>query len=240
MRIIFFISALWVAIFGWTFSLKADDGVKVVTAELPPYSIEVGMRPGLMVEILSLIEHRLKGKHKPQYYPWPRAQMLTRVNPNHIIFPLTRTPEREPHYDWAIKVLKVDSIFVTLDGRKLTLEDAKKLDLITVQQSTPFEEFLLDQGFTNIVSSPQSTDRHLLLMERKRVEAWYTSRDLAQYVIANSNLHDEATMSEPIQTGEIYIAFSKKFPPSLRQKYIEIYNELKEDGSIAYILKQYR
>ncbi|MDV7341178.1 transporter substrate-binding domain-containing protein [Terasakiella sp. A23] len=211
-----------------------------MTAELPPYSIEVGMRPGLMVEILSMIEHRLKGRHKPHYYPWPRAQMLTRANANHIIFPLTRTPEREPYYDWAINVMQVDSVFITLDGRKLSLEEAKKLDLITVQQSTPFEEFLKKEGFINIVSSPQPAERHLLLLQKKRVEAWFTSRDLAQYALAENGLSEKATLSEPMESGQIYIAFSKQFPPSLRQQYIDVYNELKEDGSIAYIMKQYR
>ncbi len=240
LRVILFISTIWIASMGGSLSVGANDDVKIVTAELPPYSIEVGMRPGLMLEIISLIQDRLEGKHRTLFYPWPRAQMLAKSNPNHIIFPLTRTPDREDHYDWAINVLQVDSVFVTLDGRKLTLDEAKKLDLITVQQSTPFEEFLLDQGFTNIVSSPHSTDRHLLLMERNRVEAWFTSRDLAQYVIANSKLASQARMSDPIQSGQIYIAFSKKFPPSLRQKYIDIYDELKEDGTIDYILKQYR
>ncbi|WP_028879907.1 substrate-binding periplasmic protein [Terasakiella pusilla] len=220
--------------------LQAADKIKVVTTEIPPYTIEIGMRPGIMIELIKLIEDRIGHKHDITFYPWARAQMLVQSNPNHIIFPLARNSEREDKYDWALKVMQVDAVFVTLNGQKVSLKDAKNLNHITVQQSSPFETLLKEKGFTNVIASARTPDQHLRLLEKGRVDAWYTSKDHAQYTMADTPFASKALFSDPVKSEDVYMAFSKKFPPSLRQKYIDIFNELKEDGMIDHIRKQYR
>lgn len=236
MRALFFLVTLLLAIP----PLQAAEKIKVVTTEIPPYTLEIGMRPGIMIELLKLLEDRTGQKHEIVFYPWARAQMLVQSNPNHIIFPLARTPQREDKYDWALKVMQVDAVFVTVNGQKLSLEDARKLDHITVQQSSPFEALLKQKGFTNVVASARTPYQHLRLLEKGRVQAWYTSKDHAQFTMADTPVAATAKFSDPVKSEDVYMAFSKEFPPSLRQKYIDAFNNLKKDGMIEYIRKQYR
>ena len=217
-----------------------NDKIEIVTSDLSPYSIEVGLRPGFMVEVLSLIEQRLNRQSPIHYYPWPRSQMLARSNDNHIIFPLTRTVKREKDYDWAIDVAPIEFVFVGFGYEHLTLAQAKQLDRITVQSSTPFESFLLKNGFKNVVASPHASETHLRLLEHNRVQAWFTAKDLAQYALLDNKKMKGLKISEAMHVERVYFAMSKKFPPSLKAEYIRVFNELREDGTIDYILKQYR
>jgi len=219
--------------------VKANADIEILTSDLSPYSIEVGLRPGFLVEIVSLIEDRLSTSRSAQYFPWARSQMIVATQENKIIFPLTRTPEREPHYDWIIDVAPIEYVFVTVDGRQLSLEEARGLKRISVQQSTPFESYLKRNGFKNLISSPMPGENHLRLLMAKRTQAWFTAKDLAQYAVLNYGLQ-KVTISDPVKTARVYIATSKKFPPKLKREYQRIFNELLEDGTIAYILKQYR
>jgi len=221
-------------------ALKAEASVNIVTADLPPYSIEVGLRPGILVEIIQAMNDRLEIQSPVEFYPWSRAQLKAKSDVNHIIFPLTRTPDREDHYDWAIEVMPIQMVFVSFNGERLTIDQARALDLIAVQQATPFAEFLKGENFRNLQSSAQGSERLFNMLRRDRADAWFTSKALAEYLISKNHLEKSVQLSEPISNGHIYIAFSKKFPPSLRQEYIETYQKLKEDGTIDYILKQYR
>lgn len=225
----------------WSFSaLAGNDDIQIVTSDLSPYSIDVGMRPGFMVEIVLMIEDGLETGRTPQFYPWSRAQKLTQIRGNHLIFPLTRTPEREDLYDWLIDVAPIEYVFVTLDGRELTLKEAKKLERITVQHSTPFQQFLTRHNFTNLIATPSSSETPLRLLEGGRVQAWFTSKALAHYALEGKSFAQKAKMSHPIKTSRVFIASSKDFPSDVKRAYQRIFYELVEDGSIDYILKQYR
>lgn len=220
--------------------MAAKDDIQIVTSDLSPYSIDVGMRPGFMVEIVLKIEERLGTGRTPQFYPWSRAQKLTELGKNHLIFPLTRTPEREDAYHWLIDVAPIEYVFVTLDGRELTLEEAKKLNRITVQQSTPFQQFLARHNFTSLITTPSASETPLRLLESGRVQAWFTSKALAQYALEGQRFAQKAKMSEPIKTSRVFIASSKDFPADIQRAYQRIFYDLVEDGTIDYILKQYR
>lgn len=234
-----YISLFWLACWLFQPAAHASDDVELVTADLSPYSIEVGLRPGFLIEIISLIEDRLKTNRPVDFYPWPRAQMLARTQANRIIFPLTRTPTREAHFNWLLDVAPIEMVFVTLDGHRLTLDQARQLGRITVQQSTPFESFLKSQGFNNLISSPRASQSHLRLLEAKRVDAWFTAKDLAEFALMDET-QLTASYSKPIKTWRVYIATSKEFPKGLADDYRRIFNELKADGTVDHILRQYR
>ncbi|NVK18776.1 MAG: transporter substrate-binding domain-containing protein [Methylocystaceae bacterium] len=239
MRFIYF-TILFCFLWAGSKTLNAEETVQIVTADLPPYSIEVGMRPGIIVEIIQAINDRIDIHSPVEFYPWSRAQLMAKSSENYIIFPLMRTKDRENQYDWAIDVMPLEMVFVTLGGQKLTIAQAKKMNIVTVQQSTPFAEFLKKQNFKNFHPSTQPSDQHFNMLRRHRADTWLTSKALADYMADKYHLKKSVLLSEPIANGHIYIAFSKKFPPSLRQRYIETYQNLKEDGTISYILSQYR
>jgi polar amino acid transport system substrate-binding protein len=160
--------------------------------------------------------------------------------PNHIIFPLTRTPEREPHYDWTIKVASIELVFITLAGQPLSMEEARLLPRITVQQDTPFEQYLKERGFENLESVTEPARAQLHLLRTHRVQAWFTAKDLAYYARLVHDIDADLIYSEPVETYDVYIATSRQFPGSLGKAYAETFQTIVTDGTYARIMARYQ
>ncbi|WP_428623150.1 substrate-binding periplasmic protein [Sedimenticola sp.] len=213
--------------------------VTLVTAHLLPYSIQEGREQGFMVELVREIERRLGTNRPVRFLPWPRAIRNTRLSPNHIIFPLTRTQEREPYFDWAIEVAPIHMVFVTLNGRRLDLEQARQLGAIAVQQDTPFEQYLRQQGFTNLVVTTSAAPIPIRMLRAGRVQAWFTARDLAAYSMKEQFVSGPISYSDPITSGHVYIALSKAFPDDLKDAYQSTYRAMLQDGTYQRIMSRY-
>ncbi|MCW8950037.1 MAG: transporter substrate-binding domain-containing protein [Sedimenticola sp.] len=223
---------------------KADEthqssSIKLVTSHLVPYSIQEGREQGFMVDIVREIERRLGSNRALQFLPWPRAIRNTRLSANHVIFPLTRTPEREAHFDWAIEVAPIELVFVTLSGQKLDLQQARTISSIAVQQNTPFEQYLRQQHFTNLVVTTNPAAIPIRMLRAGRVDAWFTARDLAGYSMKELFVSEPITYSAPITSGNVYIALSKEFPISLKTAYQETFAAMQADGTYQKIMDRY-
>ncbi|TVO72539.1 substrate-binding periplasmic protein [Sedimenticola selenatireducens] len=213
--------------------------IKLVTAHLVPYSIQEGREQGFMVDLIREIERRLGTNRPVLFMPWPRAIRNTRIGPNHIVFPLTRTIEREPHFDWAINVAPIELVFVTLSGKKLTLQQARSLSAIAVQQNTPFEQYLRQQGFTNLVITTSAAPIPIRMLRAGRVNAWFTAKDLASYSMREQFVTETITYSDSITSGNVYFALSKQFPVNLKQAYQETFSAMQSDGTYQKIMDRY-
>jgi len=217
---------------------QSNDNVEILTANLSPYSMKEGPREGYLVEIIAMVEERVGVKSPLRYLPWTRAQRLAKTENNKIIFPLTRIKQREEHYTWLFDVAPIELVFVVKGEQEMTMEQARSLPWVTVQKSTPFEHFLRDNGFRNLIESPSPSDVHIRLLERGRVEAWFTARILARYALRDYKEKDFA-ISRPVISSRVYIAASKHFPKDLVNKYRKAYNELVGEGKIKEILQKY-
>src|SRR5690242_18728397 len=101
-------------------SPAAADGLRLVTAELPPYTFheppptvsEIGQRMGIVQEVVAEMARRVGQSPDVEYMAWTRAQDLAMTGKNIGILSLTRTPEREPHYKWVQRILVDDLILV--------------------------------------------------------------------------------------------------------------------------------
>lgn len=230
---------LWVLC---SLSVRAEglDEVKLISADLRPYSIQEGGRSGLIADVVIEIERRLGSNRSIDFLPWSRSQRRVMSQPNHLIFPLTRTADREAHYNWLIKVAPIELVFVTLNGTVLSVEDAQKLEKISVHQDTPFEYFLKEHGFKNIVRVHDSFLTHISLLQKKRTQGWFTAKDIAIYWGAETDLKEALTFSEALNVGDLYIATSKVFPKDVALAYQHAFQEMAADGTYAAILDRYR
>lgn len=215
------------------------SNITLVTAHLLPFSIQEGRQQGFMVELVREIERRLGTNRPVRFLPWPRAYRNALVSPNHVIFPLARTPEREADFDWAIKVAPLTPVFVTLNGRQLDLDSARQQGAIAVQQNSPFEQYLRQHGFTNLIITTSAAPIPIRMLRAGRVDAWFTARDLASYSMREQFVTEPITYSEPIFSVDIYIAFSRAFPAELKQAYLDTFAQIKTDGTFTRIMGDY-
>ena len=75
--------------------------VVAYTEETPPYHyLEKGQVVGVTADLLRAACERAAIYCRIELLPWARAQALTRLTPNSVLFSLVRTPEREDNYIW--------------------------------------------------------------------------------------------------------------------------------------------
>src|SRR6266481_3265775 len=101
------------------------EGLRFVTAELPPYTFQVppatvaeepGPGQGLVHEAVQEMARRLNTSVAIEYMDWDGAQKLALGQPNVGILSITRTPEREDHYQWCCRIVTDDLILVGGQG----------------------------------------------------------------------------------------------------------------------------
>lgn len=82
--------------------LAADDRLLGITENLPPlnYLDDTGPQ-GFSVELLRLMATGAGLALELQVLPWQRAMQVAEVSTNSVLFSLTRTPEREAHFQWV-------------------------------------------------------------------------------------------------------------------------------------------
>lgn len=212
----------------------------MVTSHLLPYAMQGDAQPGFMVDLVKEIERRQGWEHQITFLPWARSLRLVRQESNYIIFPLTRTPEREDDYIWLIKVAPIEMAFVTLEGEPLSLPQARALDRISVQQDTPFEHFLKREGFKNLVSLPDPAPLHIRLLQAKRTQAWFTAKDLARYAWSDQKVDGPAVLGRTAYRSDVYIATSNNFPSEVALAYLRTFEEIVQDGSFTTIMLRYQ
>ncbi|MGQ3053211.1 MAG: substrate-binding periplasmic protein [Roseateles sp.] len=79
-----------------------DDVLHGFTENLPPLNYEDDSGPqGFAVELLRLMASSARLKLSLQVLPWPRAMQMAEAQAASVLFSLTRTPEREAHFQWV-------------------------------------------------------------------------------------------------------------------------------------------
>lgn len=223
--------------FGQAFS--EEISVRLVSSDLTPYSIEKGAQPGIFVELVREAMHRLGRPAKVEFYPWTRAQKIAQQEDNVILFPLTRTIQRENQYKWLMPVAPMELVFVTAKGRSVNLIEAKKLGRIAVQKSTPAEAYLVKQGFTNLMAFPKAASTNIKLLARGRVDAWFTAKGFAEYLIKQTG-DTNLEFGPVIEQSFFYVATSKDFPEDLFWELQGVLKKMAQDGTLSAILSRYR
>tara|TARA_R110001583_G_scaffold45917_2_gene144299 strand:- start:1653 stop:2417 length:765 start_codon:yes stop_codon:yes gene_type:complete len=213
--------------------------ITLVSSHLAPYAMEIGEPAGLVVEMVRAIEARLGSRRPIHYLPWSRALKLVQQNPDHLIFPLTRMPEREADYRWLIKAAHIELAFLSAQGEPLSLEQARTLARISVQQDTPFQYFLERRGFDNLVAVADPAPVHLNLLASGRTQAWFTSTDQAHYLWPRVMGDRPLVLGPVVYRSDLYIATSKRFPAAVADAYREAFAALIREGEIQRIRDRY-
>jgi len=231
------VTVLFFGIIGQAFS--AQGSIRLITSDLTPYSIETGVQKGIFVELVQEAMRRLGYTIKVEFYPWTRAQRMVQEEDNIIIFPLTRTGEREDLYQWLMPVTPMELVFVSKKDHVVDLATAKKLRRIIVQRSTPAESFLLAKGFTNLLAFPKAATTNIKLLMRGRGDAWFTAKGFAQYLIKQAG-ETELQIGPIVEQSFFYVAASRNFPEDLSWELRRTLHKLAQDGTLSAILSRYR
>ena len=215
----------------------------ILTENLPPLNyVDNGVLVGPSVEIVREIQRRVGSEEQIQVYPWARAYKMALEDENVILFGMTYTKVRHDKFKWVGPLATKRDILVAKKGSGIKirdLEDAKKVKRIGTLRDDTRGRLLQRQGFTNLepVSDEQLNAKKLAL---GRIDLWAYKIPGLRTVCDLAGV-DHTAFEEVYHLREIdlMIAFSKKTPDTIVQKWKAAFDEMTADGTIKKIQKKW-
>lgn len=217
--------------------------LRVLTEELPPLNFtENGQLTGLSVEVVREIMQRTGGQDEILSLPWARGYRAALEEPNVVLFSTTRTEERETQFKWVGPLAPFSYVFYKKSGSPITLktlDDARQVGNIATYRDDAREQFLKEQNFTNLDSSPKLVSCARKLLEG-RVDLWLDSNLTAHQVVEQSGADPQQI--EPVlavKTNYLYIAFSKQTDDAVIERWQNALTAMRQDGTFQRIFEKW-
>jgi polar amino acid transport system substrate-binding protein len=221
----------------------APQPVRILTEDYPPITfIKDGKVTGYATDIVEEIAKRLKIDAKIELMAWGDAYKIATTNPNVILFSTTRTKDRESLFSWVGPIGRYNDI---LYGKKNSgikikkLGDAKDAGKIGTVRGWFSEQFLKDQGFTNLESVDNPADNAAKLIKGDIALSAFTDTTAPEIFKKAGLSITDAEKVFTIKSYDYYIAVSKGTPGSEIKKWQAAFSKMKKDGTLDAIKKKW-
>jgi polar amino acid transport system substrate-binding protein len=231
--------AAWLILFS---AMSSAAEITVLMPDMPPYASPGKDKPfGMAVEILNAATAAGGPSFKYEFLPWTRAQMTIKQRPGTLIGPLTRTPEREPHYRWIAELFEYRIHFVSEQkAPPASLNEAKGMRLGYLHASGE-EPLLLKLGFP-ILDGATDHQTNARKLHAGHIDSWVTPTFIAKWIY-HENGYDISTLKAGATLGEpfhIYIAAPIGYPDADAQVIAAAIAKVRANGQAEAILVKYR
>lgn len=201
-----------------------------------------GKLTGSVVELFEELQKRVGNHTKIEVVPWARSYKALQENPDTILFSVTRTPEREKLFKWVGPVLRAKWYLYAKKGSGIKikkLEDAKKVARIGTYKDDAREQFLKQNGFSNLESVPNNETNFKKLV-LGRVDLVVLTNVGAKITAKNAgHTMDAVEAVYEIKSTDLYIAFSSATADDTVKKWRNALDEMKKDGSFKKIYQKW-
>ncbi|MBN2374190.1 transporter substrate-binding domain-containing protein [bacterium] len=217
--------------------------LQLMTEEYPPVTFMRDGKPaGFVTDMVREIASRQGISDNVRLTSWKNAYNLTLIHPNVVLFSTERTPERENLFQWVGPVGKNSAIFYAKKGsgiRISSLEDARRIASIATTTNWFTEQYLKNEGFTNLVSSPVPETNVKQLMNGEVKLSVFTDITIPEIVKKAGYSMDDLEPLFTVSNTYFYIAMSLGTPPDIVKKWQSILDDLKSDGTFEKIYRNY-
>jgi polar amino acid transport system substrate-binding protein len=213
--------------------------LELYTEDSPPGSFLKGGKPaGVVVDLVREILRRLDQHGTISLVPWVRGYTMALNRPNTAVFATTRLPVRETLFQWVGPVYQQHWGFYAKKGSSLTircLDDAKKISRIGSYAKDAKREFLLGQGFSNLVNAGNNTVNIKHLMAG-RIDLMVSSDFNMPWLMIQAGFDPkEVQLAYGFRTVNNYIAFSLKTDAAIVNHWQQVLEDIKQDGTYERI-----
>lgn len=221
------------------FAATPAFALTIATEDSPPSTIVKGdALSGISVEIVREIQKRTGDSTHIDVLPWARAYSMASTTPNFILFATTRTPEREPMFQWIGPIFSIKWGFFAMRSKARplgSLEEARTGVIIGTYKDDAREQFLKSQGFTNLDSS-SSQKLNIRKLKAGRIDL-LVSTNIGIATIPESAGLKPGDMVNILtfRDVELYIAISKGSDEMVVAAWQKAFDEMQGDGTLAAI-----
>jgi len=209
--------------------------LEIFTEDSPPANyVENGHLKGVSVDIVREILRRLRMPDTIRVVPWARGYSLALSRPNVVLFSTTRLAQREKLFKWVGPLYSQTWGFYGRRGSGIaihSLEEAKRIGRIGTYYKDAKEQYLQAEGFQNLVSTNRNLSNIHHLLEGS-LDLWVSSDFNMPYQARQAGVDpDRLELVFPFKKVENYIAFSRKTPDEVVQRWQRTLDAIKQDGT---------
>lgn len=220
-------------------SAQAAIHLVLTTEEYPPYNMSdaQGHLVGISTEIVKILMDAAGVSYELHLYPWARAIAMARLEPDTCVFSMSRTPEREPLYQWIGPLVFNDWTLFARAGAQhpRQLEDTQA-QLIGSYQGDAIVPYLQARGYQVDVAPNDDVNPKKLLAGR--IDYWATGKLIGQYRLKQQKLSGIEAVLDFNRT-EMYLACNRKLPAELVQQLNSLLNQMEKRGQIQHIYQEH-
>ncbi|MCX6226410.1 MAG: transporter substrate-binding domain-containing protein, partial [Bacteroidia bacterium] len=138
---------------------KCDDPYRFqfqfITENYKPLNyVENGSLSGLAPDILKEVCESLNIPFEVKVLPWAEGYDQVQKSDNAVLFSTILNSTRKDLFKWAGPIASLDWLFYAAANSQITLnslDDAKKIGRIGVLKDYAIEQYLVQEGFTNLI-----------------------------------------------------------------------------------------
>lgn len=242
MRKFFCLFLLVISLLAVSCARKGSE-LTILTENYPPLSyVEDGVAKGYGADIVAAIQHKLNTDFTPQLLDWDEAYQRALNERNIVLFTMEKTPEREDLFYFIGPLGKNTAFLYARADSKIELaelDDAKKISSIATTTNWFTEQYLIEKGFTNLVSKPDPVETLRMVINQEAELGVFT--DITFPELALSAGYDPADLKPvfELMSSEYYIAISKKTDSSIVEKWENAFADLQNDGTVNSIYERW-
>lgn len=229
---------------------SADQPIRIVTEELPPYSMTIdGKLGGMATEVVQAILEEIGEQTSIQSMPWARAYDIALNGRNVLIYSIARTAEREELFHW-IAPIAPGHWFLYSSKPNLhlrNLDEARQYQIATVKGDAG-EQYLLDHGF-EIGKNLQSSNHYSLNYEKLRmgrVDLWIVNKINADYILHQQEQQAEGQALYPaldlgnLNGADLSMAFSRDTSAATLARFRQGLQAIRDNGQLQAIYAKWQ
>lgn len=221
------------------YPVMAKQSIVFNLEDEPIYTSSSKTSPGILIELVLEMSKYLDISPEVKFLPWKRAQINTIKTPNAIIFPLTRTADRESKYNWVCKLFDVPVMFINKQGSPKinTVKDARALSKIATVIGSAQGSKIMEFNLQDVIKVKGALLYSLL--NSGRIDAIYSAQPEAVYAWKKENYEGRLQYGATQQVLPLWIASSKDSPKIDNKKWIEALAIIKKSGFFANKYNEY-
>lgn len=228
-----------------SFELQSQT-LRIITVVEPPasYLDSHGQLTGFSVEVVQAIQRSLDDKTVIEVLPEARAIHIARTEPNVLLFSFSRTPKREDEFYWVGQLsVKAWSVYALSSNpvQIQSMEELRKVKAIGVVRGDIREEWLTEQGFSNLHPSVNhQQNMHRLRSGRLDLIA-YESQGIQHLLLEEGLQTSDVKSVYKLKTSAVYLLMSKSgTDPKLMQNWKVATDKFRQSGQQQFIAEKWQ
>lgn len=220
-----------------------DFDFRFITEEYQPFNYnEDGSLTGLAPELLKEICQDLGIPFEVEVLPWNEGYAALQQSDNVVLFTTSLNAARRDQFKWAGPFAALEWHFFA-DAQSTqsiqSLDDARQAAAIGVIADYTMEQYLVQQGFTNLVYCNDNADAFQKLLQgeidlfpSERIAAGATLNDLGKTLY-------HVREAWPIQTEMLYFAFNPQVPDDVVADIQDGIDRMKRNGTLQSLSEEF-